>query len=114
MAADVGRSDRGGNGAIAGVMLESFLVAGRQDLERCPTHAELRYGQSITDGCIGLGDDGRGAARASAESVRGSQHRLARRRRHTERMRIAVLGVGLIGGSIGLAARARADAEVCG
>jgi prephenate dehydrogenase len=29
-------------------------------------------------------------------------------------MRIAVLGVGLIGGSIGLAARARADAEVCG
>ena len=29
-------------------------------------------------------------------------------------MRVAVLGVGLIGGSIGLAARARADAEVCG
>ncbi|HEY1835002.1 MAG TPA: prephenate dehydrogenase/arogenate dehydrogenase family protein [Solirubrobacteraceae bacterium] len=29
-------------------------------------------------------------------------------------MRIAVLGVGLIGGSIGLAARARVDAEVCG
>jgi prephenate dehydrogenase len=29
-------------------------------------------------------------------------------------MRIAVLGVGLIGGSIGLAARARAGAEVCG
>jgi prephenate dehydrogenase len=27
-------------------------------------------------------------------------------------MRIAVLGVGLIGGSIGLAARARLDAEV--
>ncbi len=29
-------------------------------------------------------------------------------------MRVAVLGVGLIGGSIGLAARGRADAEVCG
>jgi prephenate dehydrogenase len=29
-------------------------------------------------------------------------------------MRIAVLGVGLIGGSIGLAARRRADAQVCG
>lgn len=29
-------------------------------------------------------------------------------------MRVAVLGVGLIGGSIGLAARARAQAEVCG
>ena len=29
-------------------------------------------------------------------------------------MRIAVLGVGLIGGSIGLAARSRLDAEVAG
>ena len=31
-------------------MLESFLVAGRQDLR---PGVELRYGQSITDGCIG-------------------------------------------------------------
>ena len=30
-------------------MLESFLVAGRQDLT---PGVELRYGQSITDGCI--------------------------------------------------------------
>ena len=29
-------------------------------------------------------------------------------------MRVAILGVGLIGGSIGLAARGRVDAEVCG
>jgi prephenate dehydrogenase len=29
-------------------------------------------------------------------------------------LKVAVLGVGLIGGSIGMAARARADAEVCG
>jgi prephenate dehydrogenase len=29
-------------------------------------------------------------------------------------VRVAILGVGLIGGSIGLAARTRADAEVCG
>ncbi len=29
-------------------------------------------------------------------------------------MKVAILGVGLIGGSIGLAARGRADAEVCG
>ncbi len=29
-------------------------------------------------------------------------------------MKVAILGVGLIGGSIGLAARERADAEVCG
>jgi 3-deoxy-7-phosphoheptulonate synthase len=49
VAADVGRQVAGGNDAIAGVMLESFLLAGRQDLG---PGAELRYGQSITDGCI--------------------------------------------------------------
>ena len=37
-----------GNRAIAGVMLESFLVAGRQDLAASP----LVYGQSITDACM--------------------------------------------------------------
>jgi 3-deoxy-7-phosphoheptulonate synthase len=40
----------GGNRAIVGVMLESFLVEGRQDLD--PTR-ELTYGQSITDACMG-------------------------------------------------------------
>ncbi len=39
-----------GERAIVGVMLESFLVAGRQDLDG---PGELAYGQSITDGCIG-------------------------------------------------------------
>ena len=39
-----------GEPAIFGVMMESFLVEGRQDL-RDP--AALRYGQSITDACIG-------------------------------------------------------------
>jgi len=37
-----------GNRAIAGVMLESFLVEGRQDLG----DGELVYGQSITDPCL--------------------------------------------------------------
>ena len=50
VAAEVGAQIAGGNDAIAGVMLESFLVGGRQDLK---PGAELRYGQSITDGCIG-------------------------------------------------------------
>ena len=50
VAADVGRQVGSGNEAIVGVMLESFLVAGRQDLR---PGAELRYGQSITDGCVG-------------------------------------------------------------
>ncbi len=38
-----------GNEAIVGVMLESFLVEGRQDLR---PGEELTYGQSITDPCI--------------------------------------------------------------
>ena len=49
VAADVGRQIASGNRAIVGVMLESFLVAGRQELR---PGAKLRYGQSITDGCI--------------------------------------------------------------
>jgi 3-deoxy-7-phosphoheptulonate synthase len=38
-----------GNGAIVGVMLESFLVGGRQDLG---PGRQLVYGQSITDACM--------------------------------------------------------------
>jgi 3-deoxy-7-phosphoheptulonate synthase len=38
-----------GNGAVVGVMMESFLVGGRQDLE---SEAPLVYGQSITDACM--------------------------------------------------------------
>ena len=40
----------GGSSAIAGVMLESFLIAGAQKLD---DPARLTYGQSITDECIG-------------------------------------------------------------
>jgi len=39
----------GGNEAIVGLMLESFLVAGRQDLNGGEA---LVYGQSVTDACI--------------------------------------------------------------
>lgn len=42
-----------GTDAIMGVMVESHLVAGRQDAE---TGKELVYGQSITDACIGWDD----------------------------------------------------------
>jgi len=38
-----------GSSAIVGVMLESFLVAGRQELT---DEASLKYGQSITDACM--------------------------------------------------------------
>ncbi|WP_281955743.1 3-deoxy-7-phosphoheptulonate synthase [Pseudophaeobacter arcticus] len=46
---DVGDQLRAGEQRITGVMIESHLVAGRQDLGADP----LTYGQSITDGCIG-------------------------------------------------------------
>jgi 3-deoxy-7-phosphoheptulonate synthase len=48
-AADVGEQVAGGNDALVGVMLESFLVAGNQALD---SGAELTYGQSITDACM--------------------------------------------------------------
>ena len=45
----VGAQVRAGNSNVLGVMLESHLKAGRQDLV---DKATLVYGQSITDGCI--------------------------------------------------------------
>ncbi|MEH6453209.1 MAG: 3-deoxy-7-phosphoheptulonate synthase, partial [Psychromonas sp.] len=39
-----------GDKAISGVMVESHIVEGRQDLKE---GVELTYGQSITDACIG-------------------------------------------------------------
>jgi 3-deoxy-7-phosphoheptulonate synthase len=49
VAAAVGEQVAGGDRSILGVMVESFLVAGRQD--PAPLD-QLTYGQSITDGCI--------------------------------------------------------------
>ena len=50
VAANVGEQLAAGQHAIIGLMLESHLVAGRQDLK---PGASLRYGQSVTDGCLG-------------------------------------------------------------
>lgn len=47
--ADIGNQMAAGDRRIVGVMIESNLVAGRQDLV---ARKELVYGQSITDGCI--------------------------------------------------------------
>lgn len=49
VAAEIGQQVADGNKAIVGVMLESFLVEGRQELD--PTKP-LVYGQSITDACM--------------------------------------------------------------
>ena len=48
--ADIGQQIANGDRRIVGVMVESYLVAGRQDLV---VGRELTYGQSITDACIG-------------------------------------------------------------
>jgi 3-deoxy-7-phosphoheptulonate synthase len=48
VARDVSGQLAEGEPAIFGMMMESFLVDGRQDLS-----ADLRYGQSITDPCMG-------------------------------------------------------------
>ncbi|MEW6991712.1 3-deoxy-7-phosphoheptulonate synthase AroG [Colwelliaceae bacterium 6441] len=50
---DVGHQIASGNNDIFGVMVESHLVEGRQDL----VNGEVKtYGQSITDACIGWSD----------------------------------------------------------
>jgi 3-deoxy-7-phosphoheptulonate synthase len=53
VAADIAAQIADGEIGITGVMVESFLVAGRQELTD-PTR--LVYGQSITDACIGWND----------------------------------------------------------
>jgi 3-deoxy-7-phosphoheptulonate synthase len=47
--ANIGEQMANGDDRIIGVMVESHLVGGRQDLV---AGKELTYGQSITDGCI--------------------------------------------------------------
>ncbi|GLU30688.1 3-deoxy-7-phosphoheptulonate synthase AroG [Trinickia caryophylli] len=70
--ADIGRQVAAGDERIVGVMVESHLVAGRQDLvEGC----QLTYGQSITDACIGW-DESIGVLEGLAESVKA--RRIAR------------------------------------
>ncbi len=53
VAEDVGSQIAQGNNAIFGVMIESHLVEGRQDII---DGVEPTYGQSITDACIGWDD----------------------------------------------------------
>src|SRR5881396_3226609 len=50
VAHDIGAQVAQGEGGIVGVMMESFISDGRQDLE---DSRRLAYGQSITDACMG-------------------------------------------------------------
>jgi len=72
---DVGRDVAGqiarGDPRIIGVMIESFLVAGRQDWR---SDQELTYGQSITDACINW-DETESLLRELAKAVRTRSNR---------------------------------------
>jgi len=50
---DVAGQIAGGDGGITGVMIESHLQPGRQDLAEGQTKADLKHGVSITDACLG-------------------------------------------------------------
>ena len=53
VARDVAKQIAEGNEHIAGVMLESFLVAGAQTLDQA-NPGDLVYGQSVTDACMDI------------------------------------------------------------
>lgn len=53
IAADVARRREAGERALRGVMIESNLLAGRQDVDGRPL-AALERGRSITDACLGF------------------------------------------------------------
>ncbi len=65
---DVCKQIAAGSELISGVMIESHLVEGRQDLKAGQKLEDLVYGQSITDACIGW-EDSEKALFALAEAV---------------------------------------------
>jgi 3-deoxy-7-phosphoheptulonate synthase len=64
VAADIAAQLEAGERRVFGIMIESHLVAGRQDLGG----GELVYGQSVTDGCLGW-DDSVGVLERLAQAV---------------------------------------------
>jgi 3-deoxy-7-phosphoheptulonate synthase len=72
VARDLGQQIASGSRAIFGTMIESFLVAGRQDV---PADKRLTYGQSITDACIGW-DETRAVLEQLAEAVEQRRKRV--------------------------------------
>jgi 3-deoxy-7-phosphoheptulonate synthase len=68
---DIGRQIAGGERRIVGVMVESHLVEGRQELK---PGKPLEFGQSITDPCLGW-DDSVKLLDALAQAVRKRRNR---------------------------------------
>jgi 3-deoxy-7-phosphoheptulonate synthase len=71
VAADLGRQIAGGERRIVGVMVESHLVEGRQELV---PGKSLTFGQSITDACLGW-DDSVKLLEGLAEAVKARRKR---------------------------------------
>jgi 3-deoxy-7-phosphoheptulonate synthase len=71
VAADVGRQIAGGERRVLGVMVESHLVEGRQELA---PGKPLHFGQSITDACLGW-DDSVKLLEGLAQAVRARRAR---------------------------------------
>ena len=78
VAADIAAQMSAGSEAICGVMLESHLVEGRQDIVDGPRG--LRYGQSVTDACIGW--DATVAALHTLANAVATRRSLPRHREH--------------------------------
>jgi 3-deoxy-7-phosphoheptulonate synthase len=74
VAEDVGHQIAGGDARIVGVMVESHLVEGRQDIA---PPSGMTYGQSVTDACLGW-EDTVTLLRGLAASVAARRRRLAR------------------------------------
>jgi 3-deoxy-7-phosphoheptulonate synthase len=74
VAQDIGNQIAGGEQRIVGVMVESHLVEGRQDIG---PRDKMVYGQSVTDACIGW-DDSATLLRGLAASVAQRRARLAK------------------------------------
>jgi len=66
VARDIAAQLAAGEGRIVGVMVESNLVEGRQELQ---VGKPLKFGQSITDACLGW-DDSERVLETLAEAVR--------------------------------------------
>lgn len=74
VAEDIGHQVAGGDARIVGVMVESHLVEGRQEIG---PREKMTYGQSVTDACLGWED--------TAELLRGLAASAAARRRRLAR-----------------------------
>jgi 3-deoxy-7-phosphoheptulonate synthase len=71
---DVGNQLANGDTRIIGVMIESHLVEGRQEIG---PRESMVYGQSVTDACLAW-DDSAELLRALAGSVAARRERLAK------------------------------------